>query len=66
MSLNRQGVVEIPIIARDLTAMSDPNRSIASSGCERRGKSFGGRTDGGDDEGIDSGERRRRYCRLEM
>ena len=46
--------------------MSDPNRSVADSGCERRGKSFRGWTDGGEDGGVDSDERRRRYCRLEM
>lgn len=66
MSPNRRGVVEIPIVARDLTAVSDPDRSVAGGGCERRGKSFGGRTDGGDDGGVDSGERRRRHRRLEM
>ena len=61
MSPNRHGVVEIPIIAQDLTAMSDLDRSVVGSGCERQGKSFGGRTDGGDNEGVDSDERRRRY-----
>ena len=66
MSPNHHGVVEIPIIARDLTAMSDPDRFVVDSDCERQGKSFGGRTDGGDNEGVDSDERRRRYRRLEM
>ena len=66
MSLDRHGVVEIPIVARDLITMSNPDRFVADGGCERWGKSFEGKTDGGDDEGVDFGERRRRYRRLEM
>ena len=66
MSPNRHGVVKIPIAARDLIAMSDLDRSVVGSDCEHQGKSFEGRTNGGDNEGVDSSKRRRRYRRLEM
>ena len=35
MSLDRHGVVEIPIVARDLITMSNPDRSVVDGSCER-------------------------------
>ena len=61
MSSNRRGVVEIPIVAQDLIAIGDPDRFVVSGDSECRGKSFGGKMDGGDDGGVNSNERRRRY-----
>jgi hypothetical protein len=66
MSPYRRGVIEIPIVAGDLTAMGDPDRAISGGGCERRGESIGCGTDSRNNGSIYTGERRRRHRRLEV
>lgn len=65
MRADSTGVEQIPVVARNLATVADPDGSVAVAGGESGDESVGGRSDGGDDRGVDAGERRRRNGGLE-
>ena len=58
VSPDSAGMGQIRIIGGDLTAMSNPQRTVPGTGSESRGKAIRGRTDGGDHRSVYPGQGR--------
>lgn len=65
MRTDGSGVDQVPVVARYLAAVGDPDGAVAVAGGEGGGESVGGRSDSGDDGDVDAGEGRRRGGGLE-